>query len=239
MQTLKERYSGETKMNVMRKIATAFRGSMRESAEIIIDANAIRIFEQEILDAEQGLSNSKRQLTYVMAERVQLERSTSKLQEQVKGREAQTAKALKTNNETLANELAEDILEKEMIINEHQGASQALSERERKLTKSIQIAAQQINRFRRELSIAKATESAHKASKIAENHTGGVATSISDLQASLQRIKEHQQRVDDVSSAASAIEDKIGESALDIKIENSGLGSKANDIQAVLARVRK
>jgi len=223
----------------MRKIATAFRGSVRESAEVVIDANAIRIFEQEILDAEQGLACSKQQLAYVMAERIQLERGTTKLREQVKAREAQTAKALETSNEALANELAEDILEKEALINEHQEASQALSWRERKLSKSIQDAARQIKIFRRELSIAKATESAHKASEIAGSYTGGVATNISDLQTSLQRIKQNQQRVDDTADAASAIEDEIGECSLDKKVESARLGSKASDIQAVLTRVRE
>ena len=226
-------------MNVMRKIATALRGSVRESAEVVIDANAIRIFEQEILDAEQGLARSKQQLSYVIAERVQIERSTSTLQEQVKGREAQTAKALETNNEILAHELAEDILEKETLINEHQGASQALSTREKNLTKTIQRAAQQVKMFRRELSVARATESAHKASKIVDNHTSGVTTNINDLQTSLQRIKQNQQRVDDVSDAAAVIENDIGENSLDKKIEDAGLGSKTTDIQAILARVRQ
>jgi phage shock protein A len=226
-------------MNVMRKIATAFRGSVRESAEVVIDANAIRIFEQEILDAEQGLARSKQQLAYVMAERVQLERVTAKLHEQVTVREAQTAKALETNNEALANELAEDILEKEALINEHKESSQELSVRERKLTQSLKGAAQQIKMFRRELSITKATESAHKASKIASHHTWGVVTNISDLHISLQRIKQKQQSIDDTSDAAITIENKIGENSLDIKVENAGLGSNTSDIQAVLARVKK
>lgn len=226
-------------MNVMRKIATAFRGSMRESAEIVIDANAIRIFEQEILDAEQGLARSKQQLTYMMAERVQLERSNSKLQEQIKSREIQTAKALEIDDETLASELAEDILEKEQIVAEQHVAISNLTGRERKLTRIIQESARQIKMYRRELGVAKATESAHRASKIAGTHTGTVTTSITDLQISLQRIKQHQQRADDTADAAATLEETLGEQSLDKKVENAGLGTHQADIQAILSRVRK
>lgn len=226
-------------MNVMRKIATAFRASVRESAEVVIDANAIRIFEQEVLDAEQGLGRSKQQLTYVMAERFQIERSTYKLQEQIKAREAQTAKALVVSNETLANELAEDIIEKEELFNEHQEATQNLLAREKNLTKVIRESARKISLYRRELGIAKATESAHQASKIAGTEAGSVANNISDLQTSLQRIKQNHQRVDDTNTAANAIEDEIGKNALDKKVASAGLSRKESDIQAVLMRVRQ
>lgn len=226
-------------MNVMRKIATALRGSVRESAEVVIDANAIRIFEQEILDAEQGIARSKQQLAYVMAERVQLERANVKLKEQILFREQQAAKALGINDDVLASELAEDILEKEHTINEQMLAAQNLTTRERNITRNIQASAQQIKTFRRELGIAKATASAQKSSRLAGAHSHSVDTNIVDLTSSLQRIKQQQQRVDDTNEAVAAIEDQIGDGALDKKIENAGLGVRKADIQSVLDRVKK
>jgi len=226
-------------MNVMRKIATALRGSVRESAEVVIDANAIRIFEQEILDAEQGIARSKQQLAYVIAERVQLERANAALREQVLSRERQAAKALDINNEVLATELAEDILEKEQVVNEQLLAVQNLTTREKSLTRKIQVSAQQIKTFRRELGIAKATASAQKASRLAGSHSSSVDTNIIDLNTSLQRIKQQQQRVDDTTEAAAAIEDEIGNGALDKKVENAGLGTRKADIQSILERVKK
>ncbi|WP_250655295.1 PspA/IM30 family protein [Alkalimarinus coralli] len=226
-------------MNVMRKIATALRGSVRESAEVVIDANAIRIFEQEIVDAEHGIARSKQQLAYVMAERVQLERSNDQLREQIKSRESQAAKALSIEDAPLATELAEDIIEKEKVMNEQMLAVNNLITREKNLTRNIQSSAQQIKAFRRELGIAKATASAQKASRLANNHAHSVDTNIIDLNSSLQRIKQQQQRVDDTASAVAAIEDEIGDGALDKKVESAGLGTRKADIQAVLDRVRK
>ncbi|MFD2231132.1 PspA/IM30 family protein [Alkalimarinus sediminis] len=226
-------------MNVMRKIATALRGSVRESAEVVIDANAIRIFEQEIVDAEQGIARSKQQLAYVMAERVQLERANSALRDQILSREQQIAKALVINDEVLASELAEDILEKEQIVNEQLIAVQNLTTRERNLTRKIQLSGQQIKTFRRELGIAKATASAQSASRLAGSHTNSVDTNIIDLTSSLQRIKQQQQRIDDTSDAIAAIENEIGDGALDKKVESAGLGTRKTDIQSILERVKK
>lgn len=225
-------------MNVLRKMATAFRGSMRESAEVVIDANAIRIFEQEILDAEQGITRSKQQLAYVMAERVQLERANSALQTQITAREQQTAKALGINDETLATELAEDILEKENTSHEQRLAIQNLTAREKNLARKIQTAAQQVKTFRRELGIAKATAGAQKASSLAGSHSQSVDTHLVDLNTSLQRIKQSQQRVDDTSEALSAIENNLGDNALDNKVEHAGLSTRKADIHAVLERVK-
>ncbi|UZE96738.1 PspA/IM30 family protein [Alkalimarinus alittae] len=226
-------------MNIMRKISTALRGSVRESAEVVIDANAIRIFEQEILDAEQGIARSKQQLAHVMAERVQLERANTALKEQIINREQQAAKAWNINDEQLATELAEDIFDKEQTVNEQQLAAQNLTTRERNLTRKIQAAAQQIKTFRRELSIAKATACAQKASNLAGSHSQSVDTHIIDLNASLQRIKQKQQRVDDTSEAISTIESEIGEGSLDKKVEEAGLGTRKADIQSILDRVKK
>lgn len=226
-------------MNIMRKIATALRGSVRESAEVVIDANAIRIFEQEILDAEQGIARSKQQLAYVIAERVQLERDNRTLREQILSREQQAAKALDINDELLATELAEDILEKEQMVTQQSLAVENLTAREKNLTRKIQISAQQIKTFRRELGVAKATASAQKASRLAGSHANSVDTNIIDLNTSLQRIKQQQQRIDDTTEAAAAIEDEIGDGALDKKVENAGLGTRNADIQSILDRIRK
>jgi len=55
-------------MSIFKKIMTAIRGGASEAGEAIIDANATRIFEQEIRDAENHLTKAKRDLTGVMAE---------------------------------------------------------------------------------------------------------------------------------------------------------------------------
>ncbi|GAA3920988.1 PspA/IM30 family protein [Litoribacillus peritrichatus] len=226
-------------MNTMRKIYTAIRGSARENAESVIDANAIRIFEQEILDAEQAIMQSKQKLAYIMAERVQLERASQQLSEQIKSRESQTAKALKINDEPLANELAEDILNKEHEKSAQWTAIKNLTSREQALSQKIQQSAQQVLTFRRELGIAKANAYAQSASSQVGPQTSALETNLSDLKISLQRIQQKQQHLDDTTNALNSIEKAIGESSLDQKVEQAGLGARQAEIQSVLERVRE
>ena len=61
-------------MRIMHKLATALRGGVRETAEVVIDANSLRIFAQEIHECENHISQSKQQLASIMAEKMRIKR---------------------------------------------------------------------------------------------------------------------------------------------------------------------
>jgi len=56
-------------MSIWRKLDTLFRASAQEPVAKLVDANGIRIFEQELRDAEQAIARSKRELACLMAEK--------------------------------------------------------------------------------------------------------------------------------------------------------------------------
>ena len=58
-------------MTILKKLFTALKGGAREAGEAIVDANSIRIFEQEIRDAEHQLQKAKSDLTEVIAKEMQ------------------------------------------------------------------------------------------------------------------------------------------------------------------------
>ena len=64
-------------MNVFKKLNTLMRAGARESAERITDANAIRIYRQEIVDAENLLERRRLALAGLIATRKDLEREIS------------------------------------------------------------------------------------------------------------------------------------------------------------------
>ena len=66
-------------MNILQKLMTLFRGSVREIGESVVDANGTRIFEQEIKDAEVQLKEATGSLTLVMAKAKQAERELDAL----------------------------------------------------------------------------------------------------------------------------------------------------------------
>ena len=67
-------------MSVIKKVVTLLRGSARELAENVVDANATRIYEQEIIDAKQSIFEARSSLADVLAEEMQSARAVSRLE---------------------------------------------------------------------------------------------------------------------------------------------------------------
>lgn len=226
-------------MNIMRKLSSVFRGSVRESGEALVDQNALRIFGQEIVDAEKSIHYSKLHLSQVMAERYQLDREQSSICKLIEKREAQVAAALEKNALPLAEEIAEDILLKRASVNDINLAITELKERERSISASIQAGVQQLQGYRRELVLAKAISSANKASAVVGTDVFSLDNSLSDLKSSVSRLKSRQLRNDDAIKAMKKINVSMGDEGIDRRIEAEGLGSRNGEVQALLAQIRK
>jgi phage shock protein A len=54
-------------MTIIKKLVTLLRGSARELGQSVVDGNATRIYEQEIIDAKHSITEAKAELTTVMA----------------------------------------------------------------------------------------------------------------------------------------------------------------------------
>jgi phage shock protein A len=78
-------------MSILRKLNTLLRAGARESAERITDANAIRIYRQEIVDAENLLERRRVCLAGLIATRKDLEREIACAQQRIRRREEQIA----------------------------------------------------------------------------------------------------------------------------------------------------
>src|SRR5690606_41434485 len=119
-------------MSVLRKIWTALRGSARELGDAVVDANSIRIFEQEIRDAQAAIDDSKRALTGGMADKMKIDRRLAELNDLIADDEASAGKALEQGNEAPALGVAQRIGKrggerKERVeICERQGPANAL-----------------------------------------------------------------------------------------------------------------
>ena len=93
-------------MNVWSKFHTLIRASAQEPIGALVDANGIRIFEQELRDAEQAMGRSKRQLACLVAEKKFLERDNDTLREAIGRRESQASVAIEQGHHDLALEVA-------------------------------------------------------------------------------------------------------------------------------------
>ena len=141
-------------MSVMRKLSTLFRANARSSAQVIIDANAIRIYEQEIIDAEALLGRRRDAMAIMIANRNELERELETLKLTITRREAQLHRvpdAERTDAllELAAEEIAAAESQQQLLESQHA----ALSLRVKELEITLRQLISEIRQYRRDLKL--------------------------------------------------------------------------------------
>jgi len=225
-------------MSLLKKIFTAFRGGAREAGEAIVDANSIRILEQEIKDAEGHIAKAKQDLTTVMAKEMQANREIERLQKQIEEYEGYAVSALDKGDEALATEIAEKIaaLEPELTVQQETKASfSAHADRLKELVKKTE---RQLAEYKRQLVMVKTTDSVQKAtSAISDNFSSSNSKMMSATE-SLERIKQKQKNFDDKLKAAEALEAESSDSSLEEKMKKAGIGPQTTSASSVLERIK-
>ena len=220
----------------MQKLSTIVRGSVRESADVIIDANAVRIFEQEICDCETGVRTAKASLTVVVAEKIKLQRQIEQSQQTIRMREEQAIEAITKQFGDLPEQLAEAIAQEEGALEKMQTSLSHLTEQELSLTKSLKATIHKVQSYRRELELAKATERSQQAQQALHGQYRKVDLSGAELEESLMRIKNKQQRFDDQLVAQNKVQSDLSGDDLDAQLKAKGIGEQ-DRAKAVLARL--
>ncbi|MEP5763661.1 MAG: PspA/IM30 family protein [Halieaceae bacterium] len=84
-------------MTIFNKLNTLLRANVRESVEQLTDANAIRIYRQEIVDAEMLLAQRRDTLAVTIATRKELEQEVDTLTRRIGKREQQVSRLPETD----------------------------------------------------------------------------------------------------------------------------------------------
>lgn len=226
-------------MNLWRKLSTLFKASAQEPLEGLVDANGIRIFEQEIRQAEQAMVCSKHELASVMAEKKQLQRQVKERAGDIETHEHYAIEALNKHDEELAAELAERIADDEALLKQQQQQLQYISEQEQQLNKQLKNTAKMIAHYQNELRLAKANQSAQSAIKQLRGSSGSLGTNLADMSESLQRIKSRQQHVSDVDSALQDIDALHSDQSLKTRLKARGIDTGEPNAESVLKRLKE
>ncbi|AZQ11628.1 MULTISPECIES: PspA/IM30 family protein [Shewanella] len=225
-------------MGILNKILTAFRGGANEVGQSIVDANATRIFEQEIRDAEKHLTKAKRDLTEVMAKEMAAAREVDRLKRAISEHEGYATQALEKGNEALALEVAEKIAQLEMELAEQQSSNEAFSNNAAKLKDLVKKTERQLADYQRQLSMVKTTESVQKATASITDSFASSNSKLLNAKESLERIKARQQQFDDRMKAAETLEAEDSDKSLAAKLAEAGIGEQKSDANAVLERLK-
>lgn len=226
-------------MGVLSKIFTAIRGGAREAGEAVVDANAVRIFEQEIIDSKNHIKKAKDSLTTVMAEKMQAARKLDAIKNDIADNEDYAIKAMNKGDEALAVEVAEKIASLESELAEQQQIHDNCAAHIDKLKEQIQSAERQISENERQLNIIKTTESVHKATSAISDNFMSSGSKIINAKESLERIKKRQQMREDKLKAAQELNSEDYDQSLQNKLKEAGImESKSSNANSVLERLK-
>ena len=225
-------------MSILSKIFTALKGGAREAGEAIVDANGIRIFEQEIADAQNALTTAKKNLTEVMAKEMQTKRKVTALNDSISEHETFAGQALEKGDETMAMEIAEKIAEFENDKVELDEVLATYSSSVTALKSQVKEAEKTIKENQRQLSMVKTTESVQKATMAVNSTLASNNSSMGSAKASLERIKQRQADRNDQLAAAKTLDNEENGTDLKDRMAAAGIGDTKSKGSDILARLK-
>ncbi|WP_257386206.1 PspA/IM30 family protein [Tahibacter caeni] len=224
-------------MAIWTKIITLFRGAAHEAGTAVVDANAMRILDQEVRDAQNALLRSRDDLAKIMAQR---KIANDKLNDK-KAKQAEYSnyirEALARDNRALAQEVATklatieaDIATEGKIIGDFD-ASIA------KLQTSARQAETVITRLKQQIDTVKATESVQRAQAALAAQHAGTGAKLGTALDSLERIKQRQTERAAQLEVAEELGRATGEDAdLQRRLAQAGIVPGEASAESILAR---
>ena len=225
-------------MNILMKLINAIRGGVNEVGEAVIDTQAIRILEQEMRDAKSHLNEARTSLTSVMAEQVGIERKVKELNAKITEHEGYAQKALDSNNEALALDVARKIAEIEHEYSIQSGILDGYKTKITNLKQMIRNSEKNVQAMDREISVIKTVDKVQKANELASANHSGSTSALHSAKESLDRIKTRQQKKEDQAQAAMDLENEEQGMDLTNKLKAAGIVADETSGESVLARLK-
>lgn len=226
-------------MSIFSKLLTLFRGTAHEVGQKAVDANALRILDQEVRDAGAELTRSREELTKLMAQsklaQQKIEARNGKMAEYVRYIEGALAKG----DEALAHDVAAKLAALETEDKADQATKVQLDQSIVSLKAAIHKAEGQLRGMRQQIDTVKATDAVQRAqATIAARHAGANSRMGSALE-SLDRIKARQAETSARIESAEELESSSGDGDLNKRLAAAGLLAGDSDAASVLARFKK
>jgi len=225
-------------MSIWNKLFTLGRAGAHEATAAVVDANALRILDQEIRDADAAQGKARDDMATLVARRRILEKEVAGFREQVVKYEASARAAVAKGDMDLARQVAQRIadLEQDIALKEPQIGDMRAAEDQ--LHQAVTATDRRIETLRREVEVVKVNESVQKAQAAVSARGAGAGAALGSAADSLARIKERQAIRGEKIKAAGELEDRRTGADLDEKLRLAGIlpgQSSADDILARLA----
>lgn len=225
-------------MSIWNKLSALFRGTAHEGARAVVDANALRILDQEIRDADTAQAKARDDLAALVARRRMLETEAKNFADQARKYEASARAALAKGDEALAREVAQRIADLERDATQKATQVAEMRTAEDKLRQIIATTDTKVEALRREIEVVKVNESVQKAQAAVVSRSGSAGATLGSAADSLKRIKERQAIRDEQFRAAGELEDRRTGADLDRKLQEAGILPGHTGADDILARLK-
>ena len=224
-------------MSMLSKLSALFRGTAHEAGQSVVDANALKILDQEIRDADNAQGKARDDLAGLVARRRMAENELKSFGEQIAKYETSARAAVAQNKIDLAREVAGRIAELEGEIATRGPQIEGMKEAEARLRTAISSTDHKIETLRREIDIVKVNESVQRAQTSVALQSQGAHSKIGSAADSLQRIKQRQAVNEEKLRAGQELEDRRSGADLDHKLRDAGILPGQSSADDVLARL--
>ncbi len=225
-------------MTIWRKLFTLGRAGAHDAASGVVDANAIKILDQEIRDADTAQGKARDDMATLVARRRILEKEVASFRDQALKYEGSARAAVTKGDMDLARQVAQRIADLEAEVALKAPQIEDMRAAEEQLHTAIAATDRRIETLRREVEVVKVNESVQRAQASVAARGAGAGSSLGSAADSLARIKERQAIRGERIKAAGELEDMRSGADLDEKLRLAGIGpgqSSADDILARLA----
>jgi len=224
-------------MSMLAKLSALFRGTAHDAGQAVVDANALKILDQEIRDADTAQGKARDDLAGLVARRRMAENEMKSFGEQIVKYESSVRSAMAQGKADLAREVAGRIAELETEIGTRGPLIEGMKEAEARLRHAIAQTDQKIETLRREIDIVKVNESVQKAQTSVALQSQGAHSRIGSAAESLQRIKQRQAVQEERLRVGQELEDRRSGADLDAKLRDAGILPGHASADDVLARL--
>jgi phage shock protein A len=224
-------------MAIWSKLFTLGRAGAHEASSAIVDANALRILDQEIRDADTAQGRARDDMAGLIARRRILETEITSLRAQVEKYLVSAKAAMDKGNMDLARQVAQRVADLEQDIGLKTPQLEAMKEAEGKIHTTIAATDRKIEQLRREVEVVKVNESVQKAQASVAARGAGAGNSLGSAADSLARIRERQAIRGERINAANELEDMRTGADLDEKLRLAGIGPGQSSADDILARL--
>lgn len=224
--------------SIWKKLVTAVRGGALEAGEAIIDANALRILDQEIRDADNALAKAREGLIGIKAKH---KLSAQRLEEHgtnIANWESRAMQALNKGEESLAVECATKIAEIEAQRDQEKALADQFGKQAALLQEQVVKSEARIRGLKQQVEMAKARETVQRARVATANATGGANGAVETAVGSLARLKQRQDEQDAKLEAAEELASQSNGGDLERRLQEAGIGASSGGADDVLARLK-